>query len=97
MATEIKLNNIDFMTLCLNLSHDVMHDYNFGDTMNARIYKNLFAIRNVLPNNLWDEPTEKNIALIEKPYNPKNDNPIKLLTNWFYKIQDNEKQNKSKK
>lgn len=89
--TKVKLDNIDFMTLCLNLSHDVMHDYNFGNTMNDRIYKNLFVIRNVLPNNLWDEQDKTNTMIINKPYNPKNDNPIKLLTNWFYKIQENER------
>ena len=82
------------MTLCLNLSHDVMHDYNLS-SMSERIFTNLFAIRNIVPETLWDEPTQENTEIINKDYIQKKHIPIKLLTEWFYEIQENE-QNKTK-
>jgi hypothetical protein len=44
---------LDAYTLFLNLAHDVMHDFNLQGMCN-RIYKNLLAIRNVVPTTLWN-------------------------------------------
>ena len=46
-------SDLDMYTLWLNLSHDVMHDFNLQGMCN-RIYKNLLAIRNVVPTTLWN-------------------------------------------
>ena len=77
---NLNFSNIkDMYKLCLNLSHDVMHDFNLS-SMSGRIYKNILAIRNVVPSKLWNKTIVSYSTIVKSKIN---NNSLSLITKFI--------------